>query len=295
MFAWFVGAYLDPALAGRDIKISTTYKFAIGSGFGALSIGWALVVEKKIHATYDENGGQVNILWQGLAYVLIGVGEIFAVSAAYEVAFTAAPPEKKVLASAVNLFCVGGIPNVLCIILYQSCSNWFRNSRGKIQINRIEDYASAHVDNYFWVLLSISLFGVFINILPPVRDFVASIEDKAIEMSKTPVMKKPIRHRRTASFGGDSDDEVEQSPMLRSKRHDAYLKYGSGPVLYKQGSMRAGPAVGKSQPKKTLKKSQMGKLYRTAGPSKPSAPQVVLGAGGKPLTAGKIHRRQDSI
>jgi dipeptide/tripeptide permease len=303
-FGWFVGAYFYPALARREIKIPTTYKFAIGSGFGALSIAWALVVEKKIHATYHENGGQVNILWQALAYVLIGVGEIFAVSAAYEVAFTAAPPEKKVLASAVNLFCVGGIPNVLCIILYQSCSDWFRNSHGKIKINSIEDYASAHVDNYFWVLLGISLFGVFINILPPVRDFVTSIEEKAIEMVKTPVMKKPKRHRRMTSFGrdssggdssgGDSADEVEQSPMLRAKRHEAYLKYGSGPVLYKQGSMRAGPSVGKSQPKKSLKKSQMGKLYRT-GPPKPNGPQVVLGAGGKPLTAGKLHRRQDSL
>jgi POT family proton-dependent oligopeptide transporter len=292
-FGYMIGVYLYPALARRGIKIPTTYKFAIGSGLGALAIGWALLMEYKIQSTFEATGEKVNILWQSLAYVLIGAGEIFAVSAAYEVAFTSAPPEKKVLASAVNLFCVGGIPNVLCICLYQACKGWFRNSRGTASISRLEDYATARVDYYFIVLLGVSLVGVFVNLLPPVRDFVASIEEKAIEMVKTPVMKRPTRHRRKPSQDYSSDEE---SPMLRLKRHQAYLKYGSGPVLYKQGSMRAGPSLSqreaeKKQPKKHLKKSMLGKLYRT----KPKMPKVVLNSEGKPLTAGKVYKRQDSL
>lgn len=92
-FGHVVGSYFYPALARRNIKIQTTYKFAIGSILGALAIAWALFVEYLIHSTYNSTGEQVSIMWQALAYILIGCGEIFAVSAAYEVAFTASAPE----------------------------------------------------------------------------------------------------------------------------------------------------------------------------------------------------------
>ena len=292
VFGYAVGAYVYPALANRGIKIPTTYKFAIGSGLGAMSIAWALYMEYKIRATFKETGEKLNIMWQAWAYILIGAGEIFAVSAAYEVAFTASPPEKKVLASAVNLFCVGGIPNVLCIALYQSCSSWFLNSRGTTSISRIKDYTTANVDKYFWVLFAISLVGVFVNILPPVRDFVASVEEEATEMVKTPVMKKPSRHRRlTSADSSDEESPLIDSPMLQIKRHQAYLKYGSGPVLYKQGSMRAGPSLSRDKAaQKHLKKSLVGKLYRTER----QLPKIVLSADGKPLTAGRL-KRQESL
>ena len=311
-FGYVIGAHLYPSLAERNIKIPTTYKFAIGSGLGSLAIAWALVMEHKIRSTYATTGGHVNIMWQSVAYILIGCGEIFAVSAAYEAAFTASPPEQKVLASAMNLFCVGGIPNVLCIFLYQACRGWFNNSRGKAKINHIEDYASAHTNYYFWVLLGISLLGVIVNLLPSVRDFVQGIEDKATDMVKTPVMKKPTRRRRrkfessasTTDYSSDDDDDDddddEASPMLRVKRHEAYLKYGSGPVLYKQGSMRAGPfnnrilqnKKGKKSPKHKLKKGQVGQLYRTHPKKAVVVPKVVLGSDGKPLTAGSIHHKK---
>jgi POT family proton-dependent oligopeptide transporter len=292
-FGYVIGAMIYPALARRDIKIPTAYKFAIGSALGALSIGWALFMEYKIAAEYEATGGKVSILWQSWAYVFIGAGEIFAISSAYEVAFTAAPPEKKVLASAVNLFCVGGIPNVLCIILYNICEPWFRNSHGTNRISRLEDYVSANVDKYFWVLLWIALLGVFVNILPPVRDFVASVEEEATDNIKTPVLqKRPTRHRRRQSGGSDYSSGDEESPLLQVHRHQAYLKYGSGPVLHKQGSMRAGPylAKGKSSPKTHIKRAAIDILYRAKSTTKPPR-EVVLGAGGKPLTAGKIYRQ----
>lgn len=288
LFGWLVANGLYPALARRDIRIPTTHKFAIGSFLGALAIAWALFMEYKIRATYEATGEQVNILWQSVSYFLIGAGEIFAVSAAYEVAFTASPPEKKVLASALNLFCVGGIPNVLCIFLYQAASGWFRNSRGTAQISKVEDYVTSQIDKYFFVLLIVAIFGIVLNLLPATRDFVASIEEKATEMVKTPVMRRSPRFRRNQNK--DFDDE--ESPLLQVKRHQAYLKYGSGPVLYKQGSMRAGPSMSKqgNKKQKQMKKSAVGQLYNP----KSRAPTLVMTQDGKPLTAGVI-KRQDSI
>jgi POT family proton-dependent oligopeptide transporter len=293
-FGWVVGNYLYPALARRDIRIPTTYKFAIGSALGFLAIAWALFMEYKIRSTYEATGGKVSILWQSVAYFLIGAGEIFAVSAAYEVAFTASPPDKKVVASALNLFCVGGIPNVLCIFLYQAAKPWFRNSNGTAHISRVENYVTARVDSYFFVLLLISLLGIVINMLPMVRDFVASIEEKSTDLIKTPMMSRsPRLRRRTPSQ--DYSPEDEESPLLRMKRHREYLKYGSGPVLYKQGSMRAGPSLSERhttrKEQKHMKKSSVGILYKTR-PTK--ARTVVIAPNGKPLRAGAI-KRQDSI
>ena len=296
-FGYVVGTYGYPALANRGIKIPTTYKFAFGSILGVLAVGWAIFMEYKIRATYEATGEKVNIMWQSVAYVLIGAGEIFAVSAAYEAAFNAAPPDSKVLASAVNLFCVGGLPNVLCIFLYQGCKKWFQNTRGTPSISRLEDYVTAKVDYYFYVLLGIATLGVIINVIPSVRDFVANVEEIATEMVKTPVMKRPSRHRRQSSTDDSSSDE--ESPLLRVKRHQAYLKYGSGPVLYKLGSMRAGSSLRQKRDQKTekkVKKSLLSRLYRT----KPKPPRVVTNADGKPMTAGRLTgakgiKRQDSL
>jgi hypothetical protein len=175
-----------PYFLKRGIKIPTTYKFAIGSVLGSLALAWAIVVEKMIHSTFEQTGEQVNVLWQAPSYILIGFGEIFAVSTAYEVAFTASPPDKKVLASATNIFCVGGLPNMICIALIHFCRKWFTNSHGNENIGHVEDYASAHVGNYFVVLLSIMIFGVFINVLPWVKEYVESIEEQASDLAKTP-------------------------------------------------------------------------------------------------------------
>jgi POT family proton-dependent oligopeptide transporter len=320
-FGHVVGSYFYPYLAKRNIKIPTTYKFAIGSILGSAAIAWALFVEYLIHSTYKTTGGQVSIMWQSVAYVLIGAGEIFAVSAAYEVAFTASAPETKAIASALNLFCVGGVPNVFCIMLYNACRGWFRTSRGTTSIHNIEDYATAQVYKYFLVLFGIALLGIVINFLPSIKQFVSSIEETATDMVKTPVMRKrPTRrlHKQTSSGTETSYSPSstmspargdEESPLLRIKRHQAYLKYGSGPVLYKSGSMRAGPSMrheDKQKKKRVLKKSQVGKLYRTKDDvAASSRPNVVMTSDGKPMKMGNIaaggggarrgHHRQGSM
>jgi POT family proton-dependent oligopeptide transporter len=240
VFGYLIGSHLYPALNRRGIKIPTTYKFAIGSCFGALSILWALWVESMIHHAYKQDERQISVLWQAPSYMLIGVGEIFAVSAAYEVAFTASSPETKALASATNIFCVGGIPNVLCIFLYQACQGWFRNQKGTSSIQHIEDYSTAHVANYFWVLVMVLLAGIFVNTLPSVRDFVDSLEKKAADLVKTPVLGRRVD---------------EGTPLLRKK-------FGSRPVLYKLGSMRAGPSLSQKHLETHVKSKYIPKLYQ---------------------------------
>lgn len=96
-FGYLIGNYLFPALAERNIKIPTTYKFAIGSAFGAMAILCALAVEYMIHATYNQTQTQLCVLWQVFSYMFIGMGEIFAVSSAYEIAFKLASPERSEL------------------------------------------------------------------------------------------------------------------------------------------------------------------------------------------------------
>ncbi|GKY96342.1 hypothetical protein MPSEU_000593900 [Mayamaea pseudoterrestris] len=257
VFGYVASHYFYPELQRRNVKIPTTYKFAIGSCFGALSIGWAMVVEALIHSAYNRDGSRVSILWQTPSYILIGIGEIFAVSAAYEVAFTTSTPQTKVLASAINIFCVGGIPNILCIALVHACKRWFRSSRGNTDLHLIQDYATAHVGNYFLVLIGILLFGVFINTLPRVRDFVDKVEQTVTELVRTPMTP---RHPPTTR----SDEET---PLLRRT-------FGDAPALYKMGSMRAG-TVSQLPPAavKQIKAKYLHRLYQkkaSAGEAKPS-------------------------
>lgn len=254
-FGYVIGNVVYPFLAERDIRIPTTYKFAIGSLLGTGAIAWALVVEYMIHREYQATGQKVSIAWQAVSYMLIGAGEIFAVSAAYEVAFTASPPESKAFASAINLFCVGGLPNFLCIGLYHACARWFKNSSGTSKISDLRHYSQAQVYNYFWVLFLIALMGVVVNLLPPVRDWVASIEDEAANALKTPATTprhtRPIRNKLSSE---DLDDE--ETALLKVKQHQNYLKYGSGPTLYKNASFRAGVLLAKNVKQKKRKPSK---------------------------------------
>jgi len=329
-FGHVVGSHLYPYLNQKGIKLTTTNKFALGSSLGAIAIAWALYLEHRIHAQYEYDGEKISILWQTLAYVLIGAGEIFAVSAAYEVAFKASPPEQKVLSSALNLFCVGGIPNLLCLVLYNLCRGWFKPTTGKHSnsISSLEDYVSAEVYKYFLVLFGIACMGVLINMLPAVHNYVSTVEENAAGAIKTPLLRKtPLarrRQQRKQNNSGnklplyrkqqsdeysisteDTDEDVsslEASPLLRIQRHKAYLKYGSGPNLYKSGSMRAGPSLKSAatgdekqndvKKKKVLNKHQIDRLYRSTstktGSASTTKPNLVMTPNGKLLRAGSF-------
>jgi len=245
---YLIGNVIYPALNRRGIKIPTTYKFAIGSSLGAVAVGCAIVTDYQIHRVYHERGEAISVLWQVFPYFLIGIGEIFAVSAAYELAFTVAPAKMKSVASAANLFMVGGLPNVFCIVLYNICRPWFLNDRGEAHIHKLEDYASAKVVNYFWLLEAIAMAGVIINILPPVKNWVAGIEEDAAEVVKSPMstpnIRKDLMQRRKQRTQQSSGTD-EETPLMRAQKHTSYLKYGNGPELRKFGSMRAGPSLKK--------------------------------------------------
>ena len=240
---YVIGNRLYPALARRGIKIPTTHKFALGSVFGALAVASAIFTDYRIHREYRRSGEPVTVLWQVFPYFLIGMGEIFAVSSAYELAFTVAPAEMKAVASAANLFMVGGLPNVVCLFMYNACGGWFRNAKGDAKISRLEDYADAKVVRYFWLLEAITLLGVVVNLLPPVRRWVEGIEETAADAVKSPLttprIRRDLRRRRegrdTASAAAD-----EETPLVRARRHAEYLRSGDGPELRKFGSMRAG-------------------------------------------------------
>jgi POT family proton-dependent oligopeptide transporter len=163
----------------------------------------------------------------------------------------------KTLASAANLLMVGSAPNVFCILLYNACGSWFLNARGTTNIHKLKDYASARVVNYFWVLEFVCILGVVINILPSIKNWVASIEESAAETVKsplsTPSIRKTLMQRRKLRTEGssgslankatESQDENEETPLVKAKKHTNYLKYGTAPVLMKSGSMRAGPSL----------------------------------------------------
>lgn len=294
VFGYITASYIYPALSRRGIKIPTTYKFAMGSFMGALAIVWAIFVEYLIHSTYEQTGKAVNVLWQSPSYILIGFGEIFAVSAAYEAAFTASPPDKKVLASATNIFCVGGLPNLICIMLYHSCSHWFANERGTTSITRLEDYSTAHVGKYFCVLLCIMVLGMLINVLPSVRGYVESIEDRASDLVKTPHIGKspPIRKRDVEAAG-------EGQPLVvtpRTRKYQKYIEYGSGPTLNRSGSMRAGPSLSRSDLPgghvKNIKYKMIPKLYRSGGRGEKPVIQVATDSEGRPIRAGDLAKTQ---
>lgn len=247
-FGYIIGNVIYPELNRRGIKIPTTYKFAIGSAFGALAVGCAILTDYRIHQVYEESGEAITVLWQVFPYFLFGIGEIFAVSATYELAFTVAPSKMKSVASAANLFMVGGLPNVVCIMLYNACRGWFLNKHGEARIHKLHDYASAKVVNYFWLVEAIALFGVVINILPSVKNWVESIEETAAESINspisTPVIRKKLMQKKQyrsqhSSLGSSTEEET---PLINSQKHANYLKYTERPELRKMGSFRAGPS-----------------------------------------------------
>jgi len=213
-FGSITANYIYPYLAKRSIKIPTTYKLAIGSLLGSCAMAWAILVETMIHSTFERTGEQVSVLWQGPSYILIGFGEIFAISTAYEVAFTASPPDKKFMASAIGVFCIGGLPSMICIALIDSCSEWFTNSRGNKNIEHIEDYVTARVGKYFVALLSIMVFGAIINIMPFVKLYVESIEERAAYFIKNPTIAISAAIRIQQQQQQPDNINKESAPLL---------------------------------------------------------------------------------
>jgi hypothetical protein len=109
--------------------------------------------------------------------------------------------------------------------LYYLGAPWFRNARGTTNISHLEEYAQAEVYKYFVILLGVALGGVVINLLPPVRDWVESIEEEAANALKTPESTPRIIKccRNT-----DQDFEDEETALVEVEKYQSNLEYGSG-------------------------------------------------------------------
>ena len=180
-FGFLVGTFLYPYLSRHGVHIAFTHKYAIGTCFGACAILAAIIVDYAIHSALDSgNNNQISILWQVFSYIFIGAGEIFAVAAVFEASFVIAPTEQKGFASAISSFLIFVVPDCISIGLYNACSTWFPS--GNDGADDLQSYANSQIYNYLWVLFGISVFGVLINLFPPVKNWVESTHHKASEL-----------------------------------------------------------------------------------------------------------------
>ena len=88
---------------------------------------------------------------------------------------------KSGLASALNLFLTLGVANFVCVGLYNGCRKWFPvDDSGN---NKTEHYVNAEINNYLWVLVGLSLAGIVINLIPPVKDWVERLKSESLQAS----------------------------------------------------------------------------------------------------------------
>lgn len=172
IFGVLIGQFLYPAMEKRGIHLAATHKFAIGTFFAMMAVICALIVEYQIHAHYAATGESISVLWQFFSFFFVGAGEIFAVSAAYEAAFVVAPKEQKALASAINLFLGGGLPNFLCMALDSATKSWFETPDGSGNITTLAAYSETSVEKFWYTLIGIAIGGIILNLLPPVKRWV---------------------------------------------------------------------------------------------------------------------------
>ena len=172
VFGLLAGRVFYPSLTKRGIYLPIATKFAIGTSFGTLAIAVILIIEYQIRKVYEATGEPISIIWQIFAYVPIGAAEIFSISAAYEAAFTISPKQNKGLASALNIFILIGVTNFIAVALYNACRSWFTNDSGTTDLSTLELYTQASVYRYWWLMLGIAIFGVLLNLFPPIKNWV---------------------------------------------------------------------------------------------------------------------------
>ena len=52
---------------------------------------WVILLDHMIVKEYAASGQQISVLWQMLAYIFIGAGEIFCMASAYKATFLIGP------------------------------------------------------------------------------------------------------------------------------------------------------------------------------------------------------------
>jgi len=100
---------------------------------------------------------------------------MFAVSTSYEAAFTIAPKEQNSLASAIQLFLGNGLASFIQIGLSQALASWFPPTPGT------QAYVDSNINYYLYMLLGITIFGVILNNIPAVKNWVERLKDDALD------------------------------------------------------------------------------------------------------------------
>lgn len=201
IFGLVIGHVLYPALEKRGIHLRATHKFALGTFFATLALVAALIVEFQIRAKYAATGEQISVLWQTFAYACVGAGEVLTFAATLEATFLVGPKEQKALFSAINQFTIMAVPGFIAVALDKVTSKWFADSSGSGNITTIQAYSQTHVENFWYCILGIAVFGVAVNLLPPVSNWVERVVKDA-QLSALLREKDAV----SVSFGSESSD-----------------------------------------------------------------------------------------
>ena len=176
----FVTSFLYPFLSKRGIKIPTTYKFAIATSLGLLSIGYTSVVDYLIRRSWTENGkDQVSIIYQAPVYAFASSGAVFAFSALYEIVFLITPNNQKNMAAGIATLLTLALGSYICSGMDMICQDWFPMAGD--DIDPTEAYVNSHLNYYNWIKFGIQVFGIIINVLPFVKNTVERLSQEAAE------------------------------------------------------------------------------------------------------------------
>jgi POT family proton-dependent oligopeptide transporter len=208
--------YIYPTLASPryNIRIPTTYKYAIGTTFAAIAIMCSMVVDYSIKLSYYHtinNGNneqqQIPVTYQIFQFMFLAMGEVFVFPTSYEVAYTVSPTNTKSIASSIQLFFSIGLANFICVGLYYICGQWFPTSTipttvtttiagptTTTMMGRTEAYAESELQKFMMVLLGIATFGIILNLSPPIKNWVERLR---LEATNTAIAKNEHPNGRT--------------------------------------------------------------------------------------------------
>ena len=102
---------------------------------------------------------------------------------------------------------MGLLPTLICIGIVSGVKGWFPKNlpENATHIEITKAYVESDIVNYFWILFGIVLvFGVFLNLLPPARNFVEIVVSNALDLDMTANLEM-------LSGGDDDDKAIENS------------------------------------------------------------------------------------
>lgn len=151
--SFVIDSLLFPFLRKHKVMPEPLVRFSIGSLFGAIALGCALVVEYEIKS---KPLFTVSVWYQVPQFWMIALGEIFLMSTSYEVAFTYSPVSLKAVASAFNL-CFFAIASALSAVLFSLCQSWLPDFDATKPTDG--SHKDAHYDYYYYLLIGLCLLG----------------------------------------------------------------------------------------------------------------------------------------